>query len=81
MSDYVKDLLKEVKAKNPAEPEFHQAVTEVLESLSIVMDKHPEYRAAKIMEESLNLKELLCSEFRGLMIRVKSESTVVSGLK
>ena len=30
MSDYVKDLLKEVKAKNPAEPEFHQAVTEVL---------------------------------------------------
>ncbi len=27
MSDYVKDLLKEVKAKNPAEPEFHQAVT------------------------------------------------------
>ena len=36
-SNYVKDLLAEVKAKNPAEPEFHQAVTEVLESLDLVL--------------------------------------------
>jgi glutamate dehydrogenase (NADP+) len=50
MSDYVKDLLKEVKAKNPAEPEFHQAVQEVVESLSLVLERHPEYRAAKILE-------------------------------
>jgi glutamate dehydrogenase (NADP+) len=50
MSDYVKDLLKEVKAKNPAEPEFHQAVQEVVESLSLVLERHPEYRTAKILE-------------------------------
>ncbi|MCX6636530.1 MAG: NADP-specific glutamate dehydrogenase, partial [Acidobacteria bacterium] len=44
------DLMAEVKAKNPAEPEFHQAVQEVVDSLAVVLDKHPEYRSAKIME-------------------------------
>ena len=39
-----------VKAKNPAEAEFHQAVEEVVESLEPVLDKHPEYGNAKIME-------------------------------
>ena len=32
MSQYVKDLMAEVKIKNPAEPEFHQAVQEVMEA-------------------------------------------------
>ncbi len=49
-SQYVQDLIAEVKAKNPNEPEFHQAVLEVAESLDIVFEKHPEYRAAKILE-------------------------------
>ena len=34
-----------MKAKNPAEPEFHQAVQEVAESLDLVLEKHPEYYA------------------------------------
>ena len=42
--------MAEVKAKNPAEPEFHQAVQEVVESLALVLDRHPEYRHAKILE-------------------------------
>ncbi len=50
MSQFVDDFMAQVKAKNPAEPEFHQAVHEVVESLEIVLDKHPEYRAAKILE-------------------------------
>lgn len=50
MADYVKNLMAEVKAKNPSEPEFHQAVQEVAESLVLVLDRHPEYRAAKILE-------------------------------
>src|SRR3989337_32177 len=50
MSQYVKDLMAAVKAKNPAEPEFYQAVQEVVESLTLVLDRHPEYRAAKILE-------------------------------
>jgi glutamate dehydrogenase (NADP+) len=45
-----KDLLDRVIAKNPGEKEFHQAVTEVLESLEPVLKKHPEYVDAKILE-------------------------------
>ncbi|HYJ04795.1 MAG TPA: NADP-specific glutamate dehydrogenase, partial [Chthoniobacterales bacterium] len=50
MEDYVSAFMADVKAKNPAEPEFHQAVQEVVESLSVVLDRHPEYRKAKILE-------------------------------
>jgi glutamate dehydrogenase (NADP+) len=48
--DYIENVLHTVKAKNPAEPEFHQAVQEVFESLRLVLAKHPEYRAACILE-------------------------------
>jgi len=48
--DYVDEVLAIVKAKNPAEPEFHQAVEEVLGSLRLALDKHPEYRSAKLLE-------------------------------
>jgi len=48
--DYIEDVMTTVKAKNPAEPEFHQAVLEVLDSLRLVLQKHPEYRSAKILE-------------------------------
>jgi glutamate dehydrogenase (NADP+) len=47
---FVNDTMAWVKAKNPAQPEFHQAVEEVVESLSIVLEKHPEYRASKVVE-------------------------------
>ncbi len=50
MQDYVQELMSQVKAKNPSEPEFHQAVEEVVESLALVLEKHPEYRATKILE-------------------------------
>src|SRR3982750_3336639 len=50
MQSYVADLMGWVKAKNPAEPEFHQAVEEVAESLTVVMERHPEFRKNKILE-------------------------------
>ncbi len=59
MSNYVKDLMEEVKAKNPSEPEFHQAVNEVAESLSIVLDKHPEYRTAKVLERIIEPERVI----------------------
>jgi glutamate dehydrogenase (NADP+) len=49
-ADYISQIINLVKAKNPAEPEFHQAVLEVLESLRLVLDRHPEYQEAKILE-------------------------------
>jgi glutamate dehydrogenase (NADP+) len=48
--DYIGQIFNLVKAKNPAEPEFHQAVLEVLESLRLVLERHPEYQEAKILE-------------------------------
>jgi len=50
MSDYTNKILADVKAKNPAEPEFHQAVEEVMGSLELVLQRHPEYRSMKILE-------------------------------
>jgi len=45
-----KDLMEKVIAKNPGEKEFHQAVSEVLESLEPVLKKRPEYLEAKILD-------------------------------
>ena len=50
MAQNVAQFMDEVKAKNAAQPEFHQAVEEVVESLWPVLDKRPEYRTAKILE-------------------------------
>jgi len=50
MSDYVQKALAIVKAKNPHEPEFQQAVQEVFETLEPALERHPEYRTAKILE-------------------------------
>ncbi|MCB2229475.1 NADP-specific glutamate dehydrogenase [bacterium] len=59
MSDYVADLMAQVKAKNAAQPEFHQAVEEVAESLAVVLDKHPEYRKAKILERIIEPERVI----------------------
>ncbi len=47
---YIDDILTSVKKRNPAEIEFHQAVDEVLTSLEPVVEQHPEYKDAKIIE-------------------------------
>lgn len=43
------EIYENVKKRNPGEPEFHQAVIEVLESLEPVINKHPEYIEKGIM--------------------------------
>ena len=47
---YTQRVLEELKAKNPGEKEFHQAATEVLESLSPVVEAHPEYEECALLE-------------------------------
>src|SRR6266446_3109611 len=59
MKDDISALMAEVKAKNPAEPEFHQAVHEVVESLWPVLDRHPEYRKAKILERIIEPERVI----------------------
>ncbi|HPF34102.1 MAG TPA: NADP-specific glutamate dehydrogenase [Candidatus Krumholzibacteria bacterium] len=62
MSD-IKAFMEQIKAKNPAQPEFHQAVDEVATSLWPVLEKRPEYRKAKILER-------ICEPERVIMFRV-----------
>lgn len=59
MSEYVRSLMEDVKAKNPSQPEFHQAVEEVVESLDAVMERHPEYRAAKVLERIIEPERVI----------------------
>lgn len=47
---YVQSLMEQVKHRNANEPEFHQAVQEVFESLELVIEKHPEYKDLGILE-------------------------------
>jgi glutamate dehydrogenase (NADP+) len=58
-SSFVRDLMADLKAKNPAEPEFHQAVQEVIESLELVLERRPEYRSARIIERMVEPERVL----------------------
>src|SRR5271157_2233446 len=57
--NYINDVMTLVKAKNPAEPEFHQAVQEVFDSLRLVLERHPEYISAKILERIVEPERVL----------------------
>src|SRR5437870_4847340 len=58
-SNYVKDLVAEVRAKNPGEPEFLQAVEEVFDSLDLVLQRRPEYRTMRILERVVEPERVL----------------------
>ena len=47
---YLKEVIAKLKEKNPAEPEFHQAAEEVMETLEPTVEKHPEFVKAAIYE-------------------------------
>jgi glutamate dehydrogenase (NADP+) len=79
VSPYVEDFMAEVKAKNPAEPEFHQAVFEVAESVAIVLDRHREYRSARILERMVEPERLIM--FRVPWIDDRGEIRVNRGFR
>ena len=64
MSSYVDRVIEQVRSKNPDQPEFLQTVTEVLKTVEPVVNKHPEYEQAALLERS-------CSELYGRMMKVK----------
>lgn len=47
---YTTMILEQTIQKNPNEPEFHQAMTEILPTLQPFLDEHPEYEKAGILE-------------------------------
>jgi len=52
-------FMEQVVAKNPAQPEFHQAVREVAESVMPVIEATPTYRKAKILERMVEPERVL----------------------
>ena len=50
MSQWVDSFMEGVIANNPGEKEFHQAVREVVESLELALERHPEFKEARILE-------------------------------
>ncbi len=47
---YVEQVLEDLKKRNPNEPEFHQAATEILTTLAPVVEAHPKYEKAGLLE-------------------------------
>jgi len=56
---YIEEIKKRVKIKDPGEIEFHQATDEVLESLVPVMEKHPKYQKARLLERILEPERMI----------------------
>ena len=63
LEEKIEAIFQQVKARNPGEEEFHQAVKEVLESLGPVLVKYPEFADQKIIER-------ICEPERQIMFRV-----------
>ena len=57
--DYVTGLIEYVVEKNPGEKEFHQAVKEVLETLTPILEKRPEYIKARILDRLVEPERVL----------------------
>ena len=56
---YLLKVMETVEKRNPGEPEFHQAVKEVLESLEPVIEKHPEYEKAGLIERIVEPERMI----------------------
>lgn len=77
--DYVSQVLADVKAKNPHEPEFLQTATEVLNSLRPIVERRPEYQKAKILERMVEPERIIT--FRVPWIDDKGEYQVNRGFR
>ena len=77
--DYVNQVLADVKAKNPHEPEFLQTATEVLNSLRPIVERRPEYQKAKILERMVEPERIIT--FRVPWIDDKGEYQINRGFR
>jgi glutamate dehydrogenase (NADP+) len=59
MNNYVERVLAQLRDTYPWEKEFLQAATEVLESLSLVMDREPRYEQARILERLIEPERVI----------------------
>ncbi len=59
MSNYIESVLETVKKKNPNEKEFIQAVSEVLETLKPIVERHGEYEATALLERLVEPERII----------------------
>ncbi len=79
IKEYIESFMTDVKAKNPNEPEFHQAVVEVVESLAPYIIAHPEMREAKILDRIAEPERIII--FRVAWLDDKGEIQVNRGYR
>ncbi|MDZ7724824.1 MAG: NADP-specific glutamate dehydrogenase [candidate division KSB1 bacterium] len=59
MNDFVQEIVATVTATDPEQKEFHQAVEEVAASISLVYERYPEYRTARIFERMIEPERVI----------------------
>ncbi len=59
MSSYVNQVLEMVQRRDPNQPEFRQAVQEVLDSLAPVVKRHPQYQAMRVLERVVEPERMI----------------------
>ncbi len=79
MSANLKKFMDYVIAKNPSEPEFHQAVEEVAETIFPFLDENPKYKAAKVFERMIEPERVVM--FRVPWIDDKGELQINRGYR
>jgi len=79
MNSYLEKVLSDVKIKNNNEPEFIQAVDEVLATLEPVINKHPEYENIALLERMIEPERLI--SFRVPYVNDKGKTIVHRGYR
>ena len=79
MNEYINRVLESVKAKNSHEPEYLQAVKEVLCSVEHLVEKHPEYEKLAILERMVEPERVI--SFRVPWINDNGEVIVNRGFR
>ncbi len=79
MNDYIEQVLDNIKAKNLYEPEYLQAVEEVLHTIRPVIEKHPEYKKLAILERMTEPERII--SFRVPWVKDNGEICVNRGYR
>ncbi|MDL2258458.1 NADP-specific glutamate dehydrogenase [Eubacteriales bacterium OttesenSCG-928-K08] len=59
MNAYIQEVIEKVKQRDPNELEFHQTIEEVLSSLEVVIDRHPEYQKMGLLERMVEPERVI----------------------
>ncbi|MBM3249944.1 MAG: NADP-specific glutamate dehydrogenase [Candidatus Omnitrophica bacterium] len=79
MTKKIEEFMEKVTARNPGEPEFHQAVQEVVESIMPYIEKNPKYQKERILERIVEPERVIM--FRVPWMDDKGEVQVNRGFR